>query len=163
LPPVHPGHRRRRHFIEKSKPPPPLQPLTVSSHLRPSSSSAMGPSSLPIPPSCYRTHQSSPPTTGAQRRRETPPSHRCKPPRHCPVRPVSPAPPHLARRLPGDPHCSSARPHHSPSTTGPSPCRGPYPQLGWAGRLRPRATLRPSTVRPGFLIFHFCLLFQKFE
>jgi hypothetical protein len=135
----------------------------VSSHLRPSLSSAMGPSSLPIPPSCYRTHQSSPPTTGARRHRKTPPSCHCKPPRRCLVRLVTPALPHLARRLPGDPWCSPTRPRHSLSTIGPSPCRGPYPQLDWTGRLRPRATLQPSTVCPGFSIFHFCLLFQKFE
>jgi hypothetical protein len=59
--PVHPG--RRRHSARESKPP--LQPLTVSSYLQPSSSSTIGSSSLPVPPSCCKAHPSSPPTTGA--------------------------------------------------------------------------------------------------
>jgi hypothetical protein len=130
LPPVHPGRRRCCHSTGKSKPPPPLQPLTVISHLRPSSSSAIDPSSLPVPSSCYRTHQTPPSTTGAQCHRETPPttgarcrcetplSRRCKPPRRCPVGPMSLTPPHLARCLLGDPpvltgKTSSPVEHHS--------------------------------------------------
>jgi hypothetical protein len=131
LPPVHPGRRRCCHSTEKLKPPPPLQPLTVISHLRPSSSSAIDPSSLPVPSSCYRTHQTSPsttgaqchretlPTTGARCRCETPLSRHCKPPRRCPVGPMSLTPPHLARCLLGDPQCSPARPHRRSSTTAP--------------------------------------------
>jgi hypothetical protein len=41
-------------------------PFTMSSHLRPSSSSVIDPSSFPVPPSCYRTHRSSSLATGAR-------------------------------------------------------------------------------------------------
>jgi hypothetical protein len=46
-----------------------FHPLMVSSHLRPSSSSAIGPSSLSVPPSCYRSTPWLSSTTGACRRR----------------------------------------------------------------------------------------------
>jgi hypothetical protein len=62
-----------------------FHPLMVSSHLRPSSSSAIGPSSLSVPPSCYRSTPWLSSTTGACRRRgnaitldrfsASPPSH----------------------------------------------------------------------------------------
>jgi hypothetical protein len=46
-----------------------FNPLTVSSQLWPSSHSAIDPSSLPVPPSSYRSTSRPPPTTGAHRSR----------------------------------------------------------------------------------------------
>jgi hypothetical protein len=95
---------------------------------------------------------------------------------------VSLDPRDLAQRLPGDPSVlagktSSPTEHHRAAgqyaTARGDRARRARPVatlwavslagLGWAGKPKPWATVWPITVRPGFSIFHFRLLFHKFK
>jgi hypothetical protein len=146
--PVHPDRRRRHHSAGKSKPPPPLQPphgelpplaIIVFHHtplLTPHPTLMLqDPPKLPAEPSLqaaspsrHRTHRSSLP------------SHRFKPPRHCPTGPVSPTPPRIAQRAP----------HHPVELVPPPPLSLGH-RRGRAGRATSgeRSTMPTGTGRPG--------------
>jgi hypothetical protein len=140
-----PGNRsRRRRF----------NPLTVSSQLRPSSSSTISPSSLPVPPSCYRSTSRSSPSIGAHRRRGNATAPDCfsaSPPRRRPSEhlPASPCP------MPSQVHLRARwRPQHgrAPQCRWHGPAQAPW-LLGWANSARPWAKNRPRIGRRIFIFF----------
>jgi hypothetical protein len=123
--------------------PPSFPPFTVSSHSQSSSSSFVGPFSLPITLSLCRTLSPSLPAT----RVPLPPRNTIKspslPPRHQPASMVRSSSPHLARPPPGS-----------------SPVMASASAAGLGQQAEAVGQSQPATVHE-FSIFHFLLQFQK--
>jgi hypothetical protein len=120
-----------------------VSPFTVSSHSQSSSSSFVGPFSLPITLSLCRTLSPSLPAT----RVPLPPRNTIKspslPPRHQPASMVRSSSPHLARPPPGS-----------------SPVMASASAAGLGQQAEAVGQSQPATVHE-FSIFHFLLHFQK--
>jgi hypothetical protein len=131
------------------------------------SSQMVLPFTSPAPLRCCRCLPSPLLSTRARRRRDTPPSRRFNPPCSRPVRSVSPALPHLVRRVPhaalvlmppSPPHLIHRWARAGRATASAPSASGAPRRLGrpcclgnWARPdRRPWAKVRPSTVHPGF-------------